>query len=86
MFESTSRHFTFLPSAPLGAIITREFHGHSTSPTGYRSDFLQASLAASWSSPIAYAQDKAQELHAELLKEQRKQQKATKRKSKDGKT
>lgn len=63
-----------------------EFHGHSTSPTGYRSDFLQASLAASWSNPIAYAQDKAQELHAELLKQQRKQQRATRRKQKDGKT
>jgi hypothetical protein len=62
-----------------------EFFGHSTSPTGYRSDFLQIEQAtSSWSSPTAYAQDKAQELHAELLKERRKQQRATKRRVKDG--
>jgi len=60
-----------------------EFYGY-ISPTGYRSDFLQVEQATSWSSPAAYAQDKAQELHVELLKQQRQQQRATKRRVKDG--
>lgn len=59
-----------------------EFYGHISS-TGYRSDFLQVEQAvSSWLSPTAYAQQRAQELHAELLKQQRQQQ-ATKRRAKE---
>lgn len=57
-----------------------EFFGQSTSPTGYRSDFLQASFTDSWASPTEYGQQRAHELHAELVKEQRQQQRATRRK------
>lgn len=63
-----------------------EFFGHSTSPTGYRSDFLRASFTGSWASPTEYGQQRAHELHAELVKEQRQQQRATRRKQKNGST
>lgn len=63
-----------------------EFFGHSTSLTGYRSDFLQASFTDSWSSPTVYAHQRAQELHFQLVREQRQQQRATRRKQKNGST
>lgn len=63
-----------------------EFFGHNISSTGYRSDFLRVSLTDSWSSPTAYAQQRAQELHVELAREQRQQQRTTRRKQKNGST
>lgn len=63
-----------------------EFFGQSTSPTGYRSDFLQASFTDSWASPTEYGQQRAQELHVDLVKQQRQQQRTTRRKQKNGST
>ena len=74
--------FYFRHSQFSGGIHHFEFYGHISS-TGYRSDFLQAKYAVNWANPTEYAKDKAQKLHAELLKEQRKQRRAIRRKVKN---
>lgn len=58
-----------------------EFRGETISPTGYRSDFLDIKQGNRWRSPIEYAIQKAQELNAELLKEQKKRQRSSKSKA-----
>lgn len=58
-----------------------EFRGKTISPTGYRSDFLDIKQANRWGSPTEYATHKAQELYAEVLKEQKKRQRPSKSKA-----
>lgn len=48
-----------------------EFFGKTISSTGYRSDFVYFEQAIKWETPLNYATEKANELYAELLKEQK---------------
>lgn len=52
-----------------------QFHSLAVSPTGYRSHFIQLEIALHWDSPVTYAEQKAQDLHKELLTEQQRTQK-----------
>jgi len=56
-----------------------EFFGKTISQTGYRSEFVHLEQAINWETPLDYAKEKVTELYATLLKEQKRQQRRSKK-------